>query len=62
MARLTAANLNLTANSKRNITSYVAAGSGGVGAVSGSVLVILVGSKQSDDAKTAMKRDDTAMM
>ena len=54
-----AANLNLTANSKRNITSYVAAGSAGVGAVSGSVLVILVGSKQSDDAKTAMKRDDT---
>ena len=49
-----AANLNLTANSKRNITSYVAAGSAGVGAVSGSVLVILVGSKQSDDAKTAM--------
>ena len=57
--KITAANLNLTANSKRNITSYVAAGSGGVGAVSGSVLVILVGSKQSDDAKTAMKRDDT---
>ena len=57
--KITAANLNLTANSKRNITSYVAAGSGGVGAVSGSVLVILVGSMQSDDAKTAMKRDDT---
>ena len=55
---ITAANLNLTADSKRNITSYVAAGSVGVGAVSGSVLVILVGSKQSDDAKTAMKRDD----
>ena len=54
-----AANLNLTANSTRNITSYVAAGSGGVGAVSGSVLVILVGSRQSDDAKTAMKRNDT---
>lgn len=52
--RITAANLNLTANSVRNITSYVAAGSAGVGAVSGSVLVILVGSKQSDDAKTAM--------
>ncbi len=57
--KITAANLNLTANSERNITSYVAAGSGGVGAVSGSVLVILVGSMQSDDAKTAMKRDDT---
>ena len=52
--RITAANLNLTANTVRNITSYVAAGSAGVGAVSGSVLVILVGSKQSDDAKTAM--------
>ncbi len=56
---ITAVNLNLTANSKRDITSYVVAGSAGVGAVSGSVLVILVGSKQSDDAKTAMKRDDT---
>lgn len=49
-----AGNLNLKAESIRNITSYVLAGSAGGAAVSGSVLVILVGSKADSDSTTAL--------
>ena len=54
-----AAGLTLTAESARKIKSYVVAGSAGGGAVSGSVLVLLVGSKTSTDADTALKNGNT---
>ncbi len=54
-----AAGLILTAESARKIKSYVVAGSAGGGAVSGSVLVLLVGSKTSTDADTALKNGNT---
>lgn len=49
-----AVNLNLKAGSIRNITSYILAGSAGGAAVSGGVLVILVGSEADSDSKTAL--------
>ena len=52
--QIKAANLNLKAESIRNITSYVLAGSAGGAAVSGGVLVILVGSKADNDSTTAL--------
>ena len=52
--RIRAVNLNLKAGSIRNITSYILAGSAGGAAVSGGVLVILVGSKADSDSKTAL--------
>lgn len=49
-----AVDLNLKAGSIRSITSYILAGSAGGAAVSGGVLVVLVGSKADSDSKTAL--------
>ncbi len=49
-----AAGMELKADSVRNITSYVVAGSAGGTAVAGSVLVLMVGSKPDSDTNTAL--------